>query len=159
MSVGTISQLISSQWPITENKLNDYTSINYETEKGRAIERAKRELFGSRSIPADEDDIAETARLWIADRALILLIPMGIDYYMQQVLSDTKREETVSYYNKVSALQDLKNELLRRTQESKVEALEHESISETTKDTPAVSHAGKGVDPLTRAMARGPFPP
>jgi hypothetical protein len=129
--------------------------IEYATQKTLAIARAKRDLYGTATVPA-EASIPEIAAYWIADRAVVLLIPIARDFYMQQRLSDTKENASISYYNKVAQLDKLRAELLASLQSNKQDALDAiSSPKDADDDAPEVSAAGLMVDAVTNAYYRG----
>jgi len=148
---------VSRIWPTTEAALTADATVDYADQKTRAITRAKRTLYGAATVP-DEEDIPELAAYWIADQAAVLLIPLARDWYMsKQRLSDAKEGSTISYYNKVTALEKLKSELEASLAQNKEAALESISSAEIEDSAPAVSVAGLMIDPLERAMGRGPL--
>lgn len=151
-----ISAEITGTFPTTEVSLAADTDIDYAGSKTRAIARAKRALYGTRTVPA-EANIPETAGYWISDKATILLIPLAIDWYMnKQRVSDAKEGMTVTYHNKVNALQKLLAELEASLAENKQAALEAIDSEVRGDDVPAASFKGMAIDPLDRAMNRGP---
>jgi len=155
-----ISDLVTAVWPTTDAKLTADTTTGYTTVKASAIRRAKLALYGTATIPSDDEDIPEIARIWIADRACLHLIPVAIDFYMQQKLSDTKENASIGYYDKVRALQDLRAELEQACQEGLAaaqNAVDLDHAPESIESTPAVSTAGLLVDPTVRAWLRGPY--
>jgi hypothetical protein len=154
-----IAAEVTRTWPTTEGVLSAAGSgVDYAGEKARALDRAKRTLYTTRPVPA-EDDIPETAAYWIADQAVVFLIPLAIDYYMnKQRLSDAKDGATVQYYDKTRQLRELRRELevsLAANRQAALNALD-DTVDE--EDVPTVSTAGMAVDPLFRAMQRGPAP-
>lgn len=154
-----ISDLVTLIWPTTDAKLSAATTIDYATAKAGAIRRAKLALYGTATIPGDEDDIPEVARNWIADKACVFLIPAAIDFYMQTRKSDSKEGANFTYYDKVQALRDLRQELETACAAGHGEALDAidaKTAPETVPATPAVSTSGLMVDPMLRAIARGP---
>lgn len=150
-----ISAEITRIWPTTEATLGADSDVDYSTQKDLAIARAKRQLYGTANVPSS---IPETASYWIADQACVYLVPLAIDYYMsKQRLSDSKEGATISYYDKVTALKDLKRELEGSLATNKQDALDAINSAKVTHDTPAVSVDGLMIDPLDRAMDRGPL--
>lgn len=157
----TIAALVTNNFPVTDAALAAYTGINYATAKTGAIDRAKRDLYGvGITVPA-EADIPDTAQYWIADKATLYLIPVAIDYYMNQHrLSDSKENANLSYYDKVTALRDLEAELkaaTSRTLADAKDAIDSGEAPEATESSPSVSVDGLLLDPTTRAFYRGPF--
>lgn len=156
-----IADEVTRVWPTTEKTLSDDETVNYATQKILAIERAKHDLYGSATVPA-EASIPASAAYWIADKAALYLIPLAKDFYMsKQRLSDSKEGATISYYDKIRALGELKTELESACLLNKDDALG--DISATTADpddTPAVSTEGMMVDAVTRATWMGipPYP-
>jgi hypothetical protein len=155
-----IDALVTAVWPVTDATLvADTSSLDYAAAKVAAIARAKLALYRTRAIPTLEADIPEVARYWIADQAVVFLIPAATDYYMvKQRLSDSKENANFTYYDKVQALLALKAELERACREGLEDALAaiatgSESVQ---KNYPAVSTRALLVDPLQRARRRGP---
>ena len=153
-----ISAEVTRIWPTTETTLAADSDVDYATQKALALAKAKRLLYGgSAAIPA-EADIPELAAYWIADQACVLLISLAKDYYMaKQRLSDAKEGATITYYNKVTELERLKQELDAALATGKPDALDAISSATVTDDVPAVSVDGLMIDPLDRAMKRGPL--
>ena len=154
-----LSDEIARVWPTTEATLLDAADVGYSARKLLAIERAKRALYVTETVPTDEDDIPDIAKYWIADQATVYLIPLAKDYYMsKQRLSDSKEGATISYYDKVQALDKLRAELEASLSAGRADALTaiDSSVAEDeVDDTPAVSIAGMMVDPAVRAYNRG----
>ena len=152
----SIAAEVTRIWPTTEATLNADSTVDYLPAKDRAVARAKLDLYGSRTIPS-EADIPDLAAYWIADQAAVHLIPLAIDYYMsKQRISDSKENTTVTYYNKVRALQGLRTELETSLVANRQTALETIDTTVRGDDVPAVSTQGMAVDPILRAMWRGP---
>ena len=144
-------------WPTTETTLSADSDVDYATQKALAVARAKRMLYGGDTVP-NEVDIPEVAGYWIADQAVVYLVPLAKDYYMnKQRLSDSKEGATISYYDKVRALDQLKAELSASLSAGRQDALDAVSASAAEDDVPAVSVEGLAIDPLQRAMQRGPW--
>lgn len=156
-----IGTLITANWPLTDGKLAGYTGIDYIGVKASAVQRAKIALYGETAVPADEDEIPEPARYWIADKATVLLIPVGIDYYMNQThLTNNLENSSISYYDKVNALTQLKEELdaaCRENLDKAKDAINAGDALEAFDASPEVSTAGLLVDPTARAFQRGPW--
>jgi hypothetical protein len=152
-----ISAEVTRTFPTTEVSLSADTDIDYAAEKVRALARAKRQLYGTLTVAA-EADIPETAAYWIADQAVVYLIPLAIDYYMaKQRLADSKEGANITFYNKVNALQKLRDELETSLSANRQAALQTiDSSVDGDDDVPAVSARGMAIDPLDRAMKRGP---
>lgn len=156
MSVDIASE-VRRIWPTTEGKLTAASEVDYAEEKARAINRAKLALYGDITIP-DEADIPDRAAYWIADQAVLFLIPAARDYYaLMRRVSDSKEGATVTYHNMTTALDSLENQLRGDVAKNKAEALDAISATEAIDDMPAVSTAGLIVDPIQRAMSRGPL--
>jgi hypothetical protein len=152
-----ISAEVTRIWPTTETTLATDDDVDYAAQKARAIAKAKRLLYGTATVDA-EADIPELAAYWIADQACVLLIPLAKDYYMsKQRLSDAKEGATITYYNKVTELDRLKQELDAGLAGGKQDALDAISSAAVTDDIPATSVNGLMIDPLERAMMRGPL--
>jgi hypothetical protein len=154
-----ISDLVTAVFPITEAKLESAVEFTYATLKANAIARAKRALYRTATVP-DEDDIPEVAQYWIADRAVLFLIPVAKDFYMvKERLADSKENANINYYDKVAELDGLKTELeaaCKAGLDDALDAIDASSAPEAVKSAPAVSTAGLLVDPTQRAFARGP---
>ena len=157
-----LGDLVTAIFPVTDAALTAYTAIDYAWAKTSAIERAKRALYGvGVTIPTDDADIPDVAQYWIADRAALYLIPVAIDYYMNQHrLSDSKENANFSYYDKVRALRELEAELkaaIERNQAAALDAINSGSAAEAIDSVPAVSVDGLLLDPTARAYRRGFF--
>ena len=142
----TISNRVTRTWPITEGKLRDSDDLDYAALKLSATTDAKRALYGDgATVPTDEDDIADVAQAWIADKAVLLLIPAAIDFYMQTVKSISKEGATTSYHDKVAALHGLQAELeaaCARNLNAAEDAINKSTAPEALDDTPEVSVDG-----------------
>jgi hypothetical protein len=153
-----VSAQVTSTWPSTEAKLGEDSGVDYATQKAKAIARAKRSLYGSGSVPSSESDIPEQAAYWIADQAVVYLIPLAKSWYIHnRKLSDSKEGATTSYYDAVRMLEQLKGELEAGLVRDKEDALTSISSARVDDDVPAVSHKGMIVDPVERAFYRGPW--
>lgn len=155
-----ITDLITSIWPDTEAKLEAETGLDYATHKTRAITRASKALYGEGTVPA-EADIPQIARYWIADQAVVYLIPVARDWYMNHTRrSDSKENANFTFHDRLAALDRLKRELkadLKAGEEAALNAIDDTEAPDEAEDTPAVSQAGLLVEPATRAWRRGPF--
>lgn len=153
-----ISAEVTRVWPATEAVLTA-GGVDYATHKASAIAKAKRALYGASTPPSDEGDIPDQAGYWIADQAVVYLIPLAKDYYMlNRRVSDSKENATLTYYNLVAALDKLKTELEASLAANRAEA--EDAISGDDDDEtglPAVSVAGLMVDPVEQAFQRGPW--
>ena len=153
-----ISAEVTRIWPTTEGKLTAASELDYASEKARAVARAKRALYGGSGTIPDETLIPDVAAYWIADQAVVYLIPLARDYYgLKRRLSDSKEGATITYPDMLKALDTLENQLTKSLQANKAEALDAISDTEALDDVPAVSVAGLLVDPVARAMGRGPM--
>jgi hypothetical protein len=153
-----ISAEITRTWPTTETKLSDDSDIDYATQKNLAISRAKRALYGNGATIPAEADIPETAAYWIADKAVLFLIPTARSWYTHHTKrSDAKEGATITYHDALAMLDSLERELTTSLAAGKTDALDAISSAEVEDDVPAVSVAGLAVDPLERAMERGPW--
>lgn len=153
-----ISALVTANWPTTEALLAADTDIDYATHKSNLIAKAKRRLYAAKSVPTNESDIPERAGYWIADQATVYLIPLGISWYLENSrLSDAKEGATVSFHDRVAALRAFKSELEADLAETLEQAQDAISAQEVTEAVPEVSHDGMAIDPLGRAMQRGPW--
>jgi len=159
MALPSIADMITAEWATTEAKLAESTDFTFSTIKDNAVERAKVELYGSLPVPAVETDIPEIARIWIADKSLQNLVPLGIDFYMQQTQTTTKRDTTYTIPDRIRALQDLLDRIGHRLAANETAALDAISaVTDKQDEDPVVSVAGIGIDPVARAMRRGPVP-
>jgi hypothetical protein len=155
-----ISAHVTANFPTTEALLEDASDgvSSYATHKANMIAKAKRKLYGAKSVPSSEDDIPERAGYWIADQATVYLIPLAKSWYMENTrLSDKMEDATISWHDRIAALSDLKAELeadLREGLEGAQDAIDAQEVSESV---PEVSGKGMAVDPLDRAMRRGPW--
>jgi hypothetical protein len=152
-----ISATITGIWPNTEAALIADTAVGYDAQKARMIARAKKALYGSHPVPAEEA-IPDLAAYWIADQTVFYLIPTARDYYMRQRITESKEGATITYYDKLKALDQLRDELeasLALNRADAVEAITEVTDEDAAKDTPAVSTAGMMVDPVSNAYRRG----
>ena len=156
--VVVIADEVTRTWPTTEGKLTAASETDYATEKTKAIERAKRELYGGTAALPAEADIQDVAKYWIADRAVLFLIPMARDYYaLKRRLSDAKEGATTQFYDLLRALDALEDQLNRDVAQNKSDALDAIGATSEADDVPAVSTAGMMIDPMQTAMWRGPL--
>jgi hypothetical protein len=153
-----ISALVTANWPTTEALLEADSDINYAVRKADVIARAKRSLYVGKSVPSSEDDIPEEAGYWIADKATVLLIRLARSWYAENSqLAENKDGANIEWHDRIAMLDGLKAELeaeLRETLEYAQDAID---AQEVTENVPAVSSKGMAVDPLGRAMQRGPW--
>jgi hypothetical protein len=149
--------MIADNWPTTDATLTADLA-DYAGMKSRAIDRAISELYGE-NLPAEEGDIPEVAKHWIADRATIYLVPAGVEHYAATTkLSESKQGATVTKHDLVAMLNTLKRELeeaCKRNKEAALDAVDAATAPEQVKDSPAVSTAGLLVDPTVNAYRRG----
>lgn len=156
MSVDIGAQ-VTAVWPTTEVSLTADSDVSYAANKVLAIARAKRQLYQSVTVPA-EASIPEVAAYWVSDQAVVYLIPLAIDWYKNNArLSDAKEGATVTWYNRVEALENLRSQLEAELAQNLEAARLVISAQETTESVPSVSHKGMMVDPMDRAMKRGPW--
>ena len=159
--MATILELITDNWPVTEAALSNETNgvAGFSGIKTRAIERAGYDLYGT-DAPA-ESDIPAIAKQWIADKATIRLIPVGIDFYATKTRkSDNIQNMTITYYDRVSQLQALRVELeadCRASLSDALNAINAVDAPEEVSSAPTVSVSGLLVDPTQRAYLRGPY--
>ena len=159
-----ISALITGTWPDTESKLSGDSDVDYSTHKDQAIERSKVQLYTLHgdgvTIPA-ESAMPNLAKMWIADQAVVFLIPLARDWYMNHAqLSNSKENANFSYHDHVAALDTLRDELradLNLQLAAALKAINASEAEDEVESTPAVSVAGNLVDPTARAWRRGPF--
>ena len=152
-----ISAQVTAVWPTTEASLTADSDVSYAANKVLAIARAKRQLYQSKTVPA-EASIPEVAAYWVSDQAVVYLIPLAIDWYKNNArLSDAKEGATVTWYNRVEALENLRSQLEAELAQNLEAARLVISAQETTESVPSVSHKGMMVDPMDRAMKRGPW--
>lgn len=153
-----ISEAITLNWPETESKLLAETTVEFVTQKANAIARAKREVYGSESVPDDESDIPDKIAYWIADKATTFLIPLAKQYYaIHERQSDSKEGATLSYYDKVQLLDGLRVELEGRCSEAWEDVQDLVGSSDDEDEIPAISTDGMMIDPVNRAANRGPW--
>lgn len=152
-----ISAAVTSIWPTTEGILAGEAGVNYAAQKATMVERAKWDLYGA--APPNEDDIPDSAAYWIADRAVVLLIPLARDHFMtKRSLSTSKDGATITHYNILNTLKELKAELegsLAANRAAALGAVRGDADDEGY--LPAVSTAGLLVDPVERSFKRGPW--
>jgi len=152
-----ISAEITRNWPETEAKLTAEPSVGYSTQKTAAIARAKRDAYGTATIPA-EASIPDAVAYWIADKATIYLIPLAKQYYaIHERVSDSKENANFTYYNKVALLDGLRKELETACAENWETVQDLVGASGDADEIPAVSTDGMAIDPLARAGQRGPW--
>jgi hypothetical protein len=151
-----IAAEITGVWPTTEKTLLEDGTAGYAAQKLRAIARAKRDLYGALTVPADAD-LPDSAAYWIADKAVAgYLIPLARDYYMsKQRLSDSKDGMSIGYYDKLRALDSLRAELDAKCLADYETVYAGLTSVVEPASTPALSTAGMIVDPARRAYARG----
>jgi hypothetical protein len=159
--MATILELITDNWPVTEGILSHATTgiQGFSGIKTRAVERAGFELYGT-AMPL-ESEIPTIAKQWIADKATIRMIPVGIDYYAtNKRRTDSMQNMTITYYDRVRQLQDLRDELeadCRMTLDDALNAIDDSDAPEEIESAPSVSVSGLLVDPTSRAYLRGPY--
>lgn len=153
-----ISAEVTRTWPTTEAKLEADDTVNYTTQKSKAIARAKRTLYGTNTIPS-ESDIPEPAAYWIADQAVVYLIPAARSWYAHHTRrSDNKENATITYHDTLAMLDRLETELKAGLASTKDDALESLSVGDAYEDVPQVSSQGMLVDPVSQVFKRGPWP-
>lgn len=147
----------------TEEKLTrawETKPTTYPIMKAEAVGRAKRALYGTRTVPA-EASIPEIAVDWIAAKAATILIPLAIQHYMNNSqLSSTKEQATISHYDKVAALQTLQDKLEAECNAnfaSAMATIDADTVASGDNGIPSAVPSGM-VDPVDRAYRRGPFP-
>lgn len=152
-----ISALVTANWPTTEALLEDDSNVDYAIHKANLIAKAKRRLYGAKSVPS-EASIPEQAGYWIADQATVYLIPIAISWYLENTrLSENKEGGTVTFHNRVEALRQLRMELEAALRDGLEQVQDAISAQERSENVPVVSTKGLAVDPLSRAMQRGPW--
>lgn len=139
----TIADLVRDTWPTTEallsDKLTGYTEI-----KSQRIARATRDLYGVEA--PEEADMPEAARQWIADQTVVYLIPAARDFYMSKSRkSDSKDGATLSYYDKLGALNVLRRELMADLERTKPNVLALIGSSDEESEAPAISNDGMAL--------------
>lgn len=159
-----ISAEVSRNWPQTEGKLTAANELDYAAEKAKAIARAKRDAYGRQTVPSEESSIPEIVAYWVADKATIYLIPLAIEYYsLKEHLSTAQKEVTIAHYDKVAALQKLREELEAACARAwdGVLALaqpttgDEDRVGRQSMNIPSVSVDGLIVQPVERALNRG----
>lgn len=157
----TIAALVTDNWPVTEANLQtgDNAVSDLANIKLRAIERSSYDLY--KAAPPVEDDIPQIAKQWIADKATVYLIPVAIDFYAtHKRKSDSLQNMTVTYYDRVAQLKDLRAELeaaCRENLDAALNAIDAADAPDEVASAPAVSVSGLLVDPTSRAYLRGPY--
>ena len=152
-----ISAEVTGAWPKTESLLIADADANYEASKARAIARAKHDVYGATTVPA-EADLPEDVAYWVADKAVVYLVPLARDWYMNKTrLSDSKENANFSYHDTVSKLDKLKAELGAKcdAELEDVQSSAATSDDAVEYDTPDVSHEGNLYDAQERARRRG----
>jgi len=151
-----ISQHVTNNWPKTEALLSADSDIDYATAKTAAIARAKRDVYGTATPPA-EADLEEIVAEWIGDKATIYVIPLGREYYSLERYrqSNNPRGENVTRYDLLQMLDGLKAELeaVCAAAWSEVEEIVGSSVAPVA--VPQVDHDGPLLNATDRALARG----
>jgi len=152
-----ISACVTANWPATEALLEADSDISYATHKASMIAKAKRKLYAAKSVPS-ESSIPEQAGYWIADQATVYLIPLAKSWYAENSqLSENKDGATISWHDRIAMLDGLKAELQAALNDGESGARDAISAREVAESVPEVSGKGMAVDPLNRAMKRGPW--
>ena len=124
--MGIIAELVSYQIAETEADLkNEDFQPDYSMIKNSMIHRAKLDLYGASEI-ADEGEMHDLVRFFLADCAVMYILDAAIDFYKSRSrLTDTKEGATFNYYDKVSILFQVKNKAAARIAkaQSAVEAI------------------------------------
>ncbi len=129
----TIASLITDEMPQTEAMLLGDSNIDYANAKARAIAMAKVHVLGSESDETGMDARLQEylAKLALHDR----LVPLAIDYFMTKArLSDSKEGATITYHDRVAALEALRDALSDwlRAHASVVSALARDASASAT---------------------------
>jgi len=153
-----ISERVTNNWPLTEAKLAADADVGYADLKKAAIDDAKREVYGTSTVPS-ESDIPDIVAAWIGDKATIMLIPVAkewyaINYYRSQ---SNDRGDNVDRYDIMRVLDGLKTELQRDCDENWSEVQELVGKNAAQVAVPTVSHDGTIINPTARAVNRGWF--
>lgn len=152
-----ISSLVTANWPTTEALLAADGDVSYATHKASMIAKAKRRLYAAKSVPS-EADIPDQAAYWIADQATVYLIPLAKSWYVENSqLGENKDGANIEWHDRIAMLDGLKAELEAELREGLDQARDAIDAQEVTENVPAVSSKGMAVDPLSRAMQRGPW--
>lgn len=151
-----ISQHVTNNWPSTEALLEADTDIDYALAKDAAIAAAKRDAYGTATVPA-EADIPDIVAEWIGDKTTIRLILLGKEWYsLNRYRSKGNRAgDTLSNYNLLEMLDGLRDELETTCAQAWPEVEDLVGSSVTPVAVPAVSHEGAMLDATARALARG----
>lgn len=151
-----ISTHVTNNWPSTEALLEEDTGIDYAAIKTAEIAAAKRDAYGTATVPA-EADIPDIVAEWIGDRATVRLIPVGKEWYaINRYRSKSNRAgDTLSNYDLIAMLDSLRDELVADCAAAWPEVEELVGSSVTPVTVPAVSHEGGLLDSTARALARG----
>lgn len=122
----TIATWISGVWPETEQRLRERPVVGYDAQRDRAVTSAIAEVYAtatpnlpppSGSALDDADPLIQELIAWLA---VLRLIPLARDVYMQEALSTNESYQPggsggVSYYNKIEALDALAADLRERS--------------------------------------------
>lgn len=112
--MSTVSELVGFNLPQTEADLTADTGIDYTGIKASVIARAKLDVYGLTSAPA-EADMPYLVLYQIADKATIFLIPSAEDYYKTKArMSDVKDGASFAYYDRIDTLKSLMMDLKTR---------------------------------------------
>lgn len=151
-----IDQRITDNWPRTDAALVADSTIDYATAKTNAVSRAKREAYGTSTVPS-EADIPDLVGEWIADKSTIRLIPVAKEFYAHSRYrtKSNPQGENVGYYDFLRMLDDLQSELDADCAANWPLVENLIGSSSLPNETPAVSVEGMMLDPVTRAQLRG----
>ena len=153
-----ISALVTANWPSTEALLGADSDIDYASHKANLIAKAKRKLYAAKGVPSNEADIPEQAAYWIADQATVYLIPLAKSWYVENSqLGENKDGANIQWHDRIAMLDGLKAELEAALRYGLEQAQDAIDAQEVTENVPAVSAKGMVVDPMGRAMQRGPW--
>lgn len=115
----SIAELIGLQLAQTETDILADTNMKWVDTKSSAIERAKVDLYYGLTQP-DESAMPEIVKFYLADCGCVTLIDVATDWYKSQSrLSDSKEGATIQWYDRIDALERLRDRLLARIAKNK----------------------------------------
>lgn len=151
MSQGSIAERVRDLIPVTYQMLLNasyYGPMSIQ----RHIDVAKFRFFGTVVAPAYEATVYDHFTLdYVAKVSAIRIIPAGADYWSDQMVTETAREQTISFPDRIKNLWDTYGRLLQevRMDQSLFEKLHPPFLSKPMSDGPLVDNEGDflTVDP------------
>jgi hypothetical protein len=156
MADPTIAELVTYQFGQTERDLSADSNSGWIASKASAIDRAKYDLYYGQEIP-EESSMAMLVKYFLADCACMFLMDPVIDWYKSMTrLSDAKEGATITWYNRIDALERLRKRLQARIAEAKekVSAMAFGLSASGLANVPVTSADGLNkvsIDPFTYA--------